>query len=412
MSPAKPIGLFEAFGVEIEYMLVHADSLNVFPASDIVLRGSGPEFVSEIEVGPLNWSNELVLHVLELKTGGPAESLQPLARLFQDHVRQANDILSGLGGRLMPSAMHPWMNPDLETRVWPHEYSTVYEAFNRIFDCRGHGWSNLQSVHINLPFQGDDQFARLHTAIRLLLPIMPALAASSPLLEGQVTGLLDTRLDVYRTNARRIPSITGHVVPEAVRSAAEYEANILQPMYRDIAPFDAEGDLQEEWLNARGAIARFDRGAIEIRVLDVQENPTADLAIVQAIVSVLRELVAERWTPLDEQLGLELNMLHEQLLATIRDADQAVITDENYLRQFGWSGPVPCTAGELWRHLTAATGWNEQDSPEAAALRRILEHGPLARRILKHVGSTPSREQLAEVYRRLCDCLALGEGFE
>ena len=32
-------------------------------------------------------------------------------------------------------------------------------------------------------------------------------------------------------------------------------------------------------MNSRGAIARFDRNAIEIRVIDVQECPKADLAI-------------------------------------------------------------------------------------------------------------------------------------
>ncbi|HAL85576.1 MAG TPA: hypothetical protein DCM31_01010, partial [Deferribacteraceae bacterium] len=37
-------------------------------------------------------------------------------------------------------------------------------------------------------------------------------------------------------------------------------------MYRDIAPYDPECILQEEWLNSRGAIARFDRKAIEIRL--------------------------------------------------------------------------------------------------------------------------------------------------
>ena len=50
-------------------------------------------------------------------------------------------------------------------------------------------------------------------------------------------------------------------------------------MYDDIAPLDPDAVLQHEWLNARGAIARFDRNTIELRVLDVQECPRADLAI-------------------------------------------------------------------------------------------------------------------------------------
>src|SRR5690606_3311880 len=102
-----------------------------------------------------------------------------------------NAHLAPLGGRLMPSAMHPWMDPLTQTRLWPHENSPVYEAFNRIFGCQGHGWSNLQSMHINLPFEGDEEFGRLHAGIRLILPILPALAASSPFVEGRATGLMD-----------------------------------------------------------------------------------------------------------------------------------------------------------------------------------------------------------------------------
>lgn len=412
MSQSETIGLFEAYGVEIEYMIVSANSLDVMPISDEVLREGGPEYVSEIEKGELNWSNELVLHVLELKTAGPAPRLEPLAAQFQDHVRQVNTRLADFGARLMPTAMHPWMNPDREMQVWPHEYSDVYETFNRIFDCRGHGWSNLQSVHLNLPFADDVQFGRLHAAIRLLLPLMPALAASSPIIEGQATGFMDSRLDVYRTNARRIPSVSGKVIPEPVYTAAEYESQILQPMYRDVAPWDPEGTLQNEWLNARGAIARFDRNTIEVRVLDVQENPLMDLAVVGSIATVLRELTSEKWTGTAEQQGLTTDSLHAILLATIRDADQALIADEVFLRQFGWKKHVPCTAGQLWSYLVEETGLTATDSPWSTELKHILDRGPLARRILRRLGKEWSHAQLADLYNELSDCLAGGRKFE
>jgi hypothetical protein len=85
-------------------------------------------------------------------------------------------------------------------------------------------------------------------------------------------------MEVYRHNCDRIPSLTGRVVPERAFSRREYEELIYTGMLRDIAPLDPERILQKEWLNARGAIARFDRGSIEIRVLDIQECPRADLA--------------------------------------------------------------------------------------------------------------------------------------
>ena len=80
-----------------------------------------------------------------------------------------------MGCTLLPGGVHPWMDPSKETRLWPHEYNEVYRSFDRIFGCAGHGWSNLQSTHLNLPFADDDEFGRLHAAIRAILPLLPAL---------------------------------------------------------------------------------------------------------------------------------------------------------------------------------------------------------------------------------------------
>ena len=180
-------------------------------------------------------------------------------------------------------------------KLWPHGTRVIYDTFDRIFSCKGHGWANLQSHQINLPFAGDEEFARLHAAIRFLLPILPGLAASSPIVDGERNGILDNRLVVYRSNCARIPSVTGDVVPEPIGSIGEYHERVLEPIYADLAPHDPEGVLRHEWVNARGAIARFDRMAIEIRVLDVQETPVMDVAYAALIVEVLKLLCAEQW---------------------------------------------------------------------------------------------------------------------
>jgi carboxylate-amine ligase len=404
--------LFERFGVELEYMIVDRDSLDVRPIADEVLHAVAGAYESEVEINGLAWSNELVLHVIELKTIGPARSLNGLADLFQRDVRRINDLLAPHAARLMPTAAHPWMDPATEARLWPHEYNAVYEAFNRIFNCQGHGWSNLQCVHLNLPFANDEEFGRLHAAIRLLLPIMPALAASSPILDGRATGAADSRLEAYRTNSCRVPSIAGHVIPEAVFTQRDYEAQILEPIYRDLAPHDPDATLRYEWANARGAIARFMRNTIEIRVLDIQECPQADLAILRLIIAVLRALVDERWTSHADQCAWTVGSLEPIFLTTVRDAGQAIIADEAYLAALGLKDVHRCTAGDLWRNLfERLSPPAERNSADSAPLRAILEEGCLSRRILRALGDDPSRARLAAVYAELCDCLATGRQF-
>lgn len=411
MTPRPALQLFEALGVELEYMIVAADSLDVAPITDRLLHDVAGEFVGEWEQETISWSNELALHVVELKTTSPAPSTAGLAAAFQANVRQINELLAPHQARLMPTAMHPWMDPEREMRLWPHDYSPVYRAFDRIFDCRGHGWANLQSAHLNLPFEGDEQFGKLHAAIRLLLPLIPALAASSPLLDGRPTGMVDTRLDVYRGNARRVPSVSGLVVPEPWFTRADYEREILHRIYADLSPLDPEGILRFEWANARGAIARFDRGTIEIRVVDVQECPAADLAIVEAQRSVLRGLVDGCFAPLERQQAMDTQSLFQLLLNTAAHGEQTIVDQPDYLAIWGLDRPAK--AGELWHHVLAQTArYRTAVEPAmASALQTILEQGPLARRILRAVGVRPDRERLRAVYSRLCDCLATGDVF-
>lgn len=413
MEGMKALHLFEGYGIELEYMIVDRRTLSVLPAADRLLRAQAGETVDEVAVGPLCWSNELALHVVELKTNGPVPTLAGLAAVFTEQIGEINRLLEPLGGMLMPSAMHPWMDPSRETRLWPHDHGEIYRTYNRIFDCRGHGWANLQSVHLNLPFADDLEFARLHAAIRLVLPILPALAASSPVMEGKVTGLLDNRLEVYRVNQKRIPAASGRIIPEPAYSRQAYQKRILDPLYAQIAPFDPEGVLQYEWLNSRGAIARFERSTIEIRLLDVQESPRADLAIAALIAATIKALVEERWCSLAEQQRWEEEELLPILLGTIRAGEETVIENSRFLRGFGFTGQR-CTAGDLLRHLadhfrmgTPSGGALEEE----AALEIILERGPLARRLVRALGENPSPERFRSVYRRLCTCLARGEMF-
>lgn len=410
-----PLGLFQGYGVELEYMIVDAETLDVRPIADDVLRAQAGELTSEVDVGAFSWSNELVLHVIELKTNGPASTLTGLAAGFQQQVALVQRWLDGMGARLMPTAMHPWFEPARETRLWPHDYNVVYATFDRIFGCQGHGWSNLQSTHVNLPFADDEEFGRLHAAIRLVLPLIPGLAAASPVVDGRLSPNLDERLNAYRVHSKRIPSTLGRVIPERAYTRADYEAMILEPIYRDCAPFDPEGTLRHEWVNARGAIGRWMRHAIEIRLIDNQECPAADLAVVELVAGTVRALVGERWSTFEAQAEVAEERLERVFLHGIREADDALVDDPGYLALLGCSRPGPVRLGEIWRELAQRLSL-KLDAPVRDALGVILDQGPLARRLRRALpAQAPStdmaRTDLARVYGRLCDCLRDGQPF-
>ena len=405
--------LFDAVGIEVEYMIVDHDGLKVRPFADRILAGvNGGVITSEVDLGVTSWSNELVSHVIELKTTDPVKAVDgDLMEAFANDIRRINGLLKEHDARLLPTAMHPLMDPLRETVLWPHDYSPVYQAYDRIFGCKGHGWSNLQSLHLNFPFCGDEEFGRLHAAVRLMLPLLPALAAASPMVDGRLTPELDHRLEAYRTNSRAIPTVVGEIVPEPVFDQATYDREIFGPMFEQIAPQDPEGILRDEFLNARGAIARFGRGSIEIRVIDVQECPRADLAIAAAVTSVLRLWVDEVLCDSALQRSVATGPLASMLRSAAELGPDAVFDHADYLRALGLD-PSPKRAGDIWRHLieqTVARGGLQE--PWTGVLDDMLSAGPVAARIRKALGNAPNHERIVEVYQQLADCLARNELF-
>jgi gamma-glutamyl:cysteine ligase YbdK (ATP-grasp superfamily) len=262
----------------------------------------------------------------------------------------------------------------------------------------------LQSTHLNLPFADDREFWRLHSAIRIVLPLIPALAASSPFQDGGAGAAVDGRLAAYRHNARRIPSVAGRVIPEVGTSREQYEREILQRIYADLAPHDPEGVLRHVWVTARGAIARFDRGAIEVRVIDTQECPTADLAVVAAVAGLIRSLTEGRLSDRDLAADPSTETLAGLLDRAIVHADQTLVREADICRALRLPR-ADMQLGEVWAHLLDQDPVDDAAGEWTAALETILREGPLGRRMLKLAGADPGRSDLRRVAQALCECL-------
>lgn len=407
---------FEAYGVELEYAVVDAESLDVRPLAGKLLSAAAGREAAEVERETMGWSNELAAHQIEIKNLQPTPQLDELAHAFQREVGAIGARLEAFDAMLMPGAMHPWMDPAQEMHLWEGEHAEIYRAYHGLFDCRHHGWVNIQAMHVNLPFGDDQQFAQLHAAVRLVLPILPALAASSPYAGGRHTGHADYRMAVYREHQARLPTTLGEVIPDPAGLPADYLEKVLEPMYREIAALEdgaqLSAQLRHEWLNARGAIPRFERNAIEIRVIDVQECPWADLAIASAAVALIRKLYDSGPARLATQGAIETPALVRIFEACIRDAEKARIEDAAYLSMLGIPGH-PCPARELWARLLDGLTADGLLGPQwAGPLKLIIDHGPLARRLVDTLGPTPTREGLREVYRELCLCLKEGRMYQ
>lgn len=401
---------FTTHGIEIEYMIVDAQFLDIRPIADKLLAKLRGSICNEAPVPPLCWSNELALHVIEVKTEEPVADVFALASAFQQQVEMVNRVLQEDGARLMPTGMHPWMDPATESRLWPHQDREIYQAFDSLFDCRGHGWTNLQSSHLNLPFDSEDSFLSLYHAARVVLPLLPVLSASSPLMDGRATGRLNNRLHVYQGNCARFPTITGEVVPEPVGSIMDYQESVLKPMYEEVARTDSGGELQFEWLNARGAIARFDRQTLEIRVLDAQEHPLADIAL-QSVTETLIGYLMESFS-VAELAAVPQRNLVDLFQLGVEEAGRAVSDFRPVSRLFSLPPNHHLSLRDVWKHLASSPALAALPDRARSHLELILAEGCLAERLLRALRGDYTRPRIASVYRELMRCLDEGRAFE
>lgn len=409
----KTYSLLEGFGIELEYMVVNSLTGNISPIVDELFLKATGEQTDIVENEVIDWSNELVAHVCEFKNHTPVHSLSDLKIPFEQNIVKANELLKDLGSQLMPSAMHPWMNPEAETKLWPYGNKKIYQAYDRIFGCKGHGWSNLQSMHINISFFGDEEFRKLHSAIRCVLPLIPMLASSSPFVEGVYHGFWDSRLSFYLQNQKRIPSIIGFVIPEFVVGREDYFQKILLPMFKEIAPLDEDHLLQEEWLNSRGAIPKFESGCIEIRLTDIQECPSMDLSIAYFITELIRKIIEDGSFELTQ--GWDEKKLKTIFLTALENGENCEISDAKYLQFFGVNkGPI--SGRELLIKLKEDLLTKKVSSQIPSFAIKNWDHlfaqGTLSTRLLRALGKTPPREKLKEVYFHLSECLQKGIVFE
>ena len=399
----KTYNLFEVSGIEIEYMLVDKQSLNIVPKVDQLLTQINGKITNEIAFNKIAASNELVNHVIELKMNGP-QSINKETHLDFHHViaHELSSVLDNLNCWLMPTSMHPFLTPYSPLiEVWQHGNKEIYQKYDEIFGCHGHGFSNIQSVHLNLPFANEDEFIKLHHAIRILLPLIPALCASSPVVEGTKTDALDNRLLFYKNNQARFPIIAGDIIPEPVSSIQQYYDEILNQIDDAISPLDPTKILESEWVNSRGAIARFDRNAIEIRLMDSQECPLADIACCAFINAILQHLIFENKVHL--QTPHPSKNLKYMMLAAINSGLLTQITDSDYLQLLGMPQPFNNTNMHAILESLLAKTKHLIDKIYHDPLEQILKHGNLATRINQKIAKG---EELHVIYQRLCSCLA------
>lgn len=366
-----------SIGTEHEYSINDA-RFNALPVSDRVIKSICGSFESEILFGDVKLGKELQKHVLEFIPRTHADTIPALESQLMQGIYKFYRVfpheyhLLGLG-------MHPTLTLD-KTAVWDHDEGEYYEAYDRLFDIHQHGWLNIQALQINLSYAGDKDLVATYNRLRPLLPYLIAVTASSPMVEGRLTGAMDNRLIYYRENQRVIPSICHGIIPAMIRTVDDYRA-AQEEIYAELRQRDAE-ILCEEWLNSSGVIVRFSRKCLEIKALDEQECIRSDMAVCAFVQALLRCRTLSLETDQDAILGLTESVISK--------GTAAVQQDLNRLYEAAWQKATP------------------EERQYLPIIQNRITHGSLAEQIAKRYRK---EQDIVPILLDLAHCLRFNEPY-
>jgi len=270
-------------GTEHEYSINDAD-FNPLSISDQIIQEVAGGLENEVPFGPVHLSKELQKHVIEFTPAVPAQDLLGLEAALTSGLRGFFARTEGKY-RLLGLGMHPLLRLE-DAQVWDHEDKDIYEVYDCLFNIRQHGWLNIQALQVNVPYKDAEEMVSVYNRMRSLIPYLVAVSASSPFVEGELTGAMDSRLVHYRENQKQLPIVAHGVIPERLRSA-EHHNQIQEEIYKALREHGG-GRLCQEWVDSRGVIVRPSRCCVELKAIDEQECVRSDMAITAFLLSLLR----------------------------------------------------------------------------------------------------------------------------
>ncbi len=173
-------------GLEEEFALVDPDSLELVHRFE-ELRDS----CAEDEVLAESVAGELIDTEIEIRSGR-AESFAEAVELQRERRRRLFDRAERLGIALAATGTHPWANYLDQRIIDTVHYNRLREELRWVAQ-RNNTWS----LHAHVGIRGADRAIAVCDHLRELLPLLLALSANSPFLDGQDTGLHSVRSEIF-----------------------------------------------------------------------------------------------------------------------------------------------------------------------------------------------------------------------
>lgn len=362
------------------------------PGADHVLVDACGGPLPAVQMGHLEWRRRMMRHELSVGLLKPTEDLHNVGGLMAASLRLLDEALAPHGLRLLAAGTHPWASSPVSIR----DDDRAAAILRDLVDLSAPGWTDNRAARLIFPFFDDEDFRPLQAAVRLLAPLVPAIAAASPWSATDDPPTRSTRIAAARRRATEIPAWTGAWLPEATIGVHALRDAVSEPIRRSLTSLDPDGRLDVDAVNGRAAVVRFSDRTLTLSAADVQECAAHDAAIA-ALVSATAQRLAEGAPDFVNQSA----DVSDRLLAALLDRVLADGLDASLGEATAFGSAAGGTVRDFWRTALAEA---ELARDQAAAIDFLLREGALADRLRRVVGVRPERSARQRLTFELADC--------
>jgi glutamate---cysteine ligase / carboxylate-amine ligase len=256
-------------GLEEEFALLDPAGLGLVPRFDQLREAAIRDPVLTESI-----SGELIASEIEIRSGR-GEDLAGATAAQRDRRRRLFSLAAEQGVALGATGTHPWSDYREQEIIQTDHYRRVEEGLKYV------AWrNNTFSLHVHVGIRGADRAVLVCDRLRPVLPLLLAISASSPFLDGRDSGLHSARSQIFTRSFPRCG------IPEPFGEWDTF-AQYVDLLFRT----GSIVEYTQVWWSIRPHLSF---GTVEVRICDAQvtaaESDTLAALIVACVAQAAREV--------------------------------------------------------------------------------------------------------------------------
>jgi carboxylate-amine ligase len=316
-------------GVEEEFSILDPRTLEMVPRYEqLCAAAEADQLLHEHLTG------ELISSEIEIISGVGADLHDALARQ-RDRRKRLFALAAAEGVALGATGTHPWADYREQPIIDTEHYRRVEEGLKYV------AWrNNTFSLHVHLGVRDLDRAVRACDRLRPVLPLLLAISANSPFLDGRDSGLHSARTQSFTKSFPRCG------VPDAFGG---------WPAYREYIEFlkrtNSIVEFTQVWWSVR---PHFSFGTVEVRICDAQATARESDALASLMTACIAQAVrdVDECVPFDDPAP---RMIEENMWRAIRFGLDGQMIDLQRVEEYpareaierlaAWTAPIRAELG-------------------------------------------------------------------